>query len=179
MIVAEGCQLVEQALRLGRPGAYQLQAAIAAVHAQAASPDETDRAEIAQLYSLLTRVTASPVVEMNRAVAVAMVEGPAAGLAILDQPEVAEQLAEYRWYFSTRAELLRRLGLTAEATTAYQRALDLSENQAERAFLINRLRELGGPEEPGTPGTGECPRGSVDGARRDVEHRPSHHPRVI
>ena len=140
--IAEGCALVEQALRMRRHGPYQLQAAIAAIHAQAASPDETDWAEIVQLYELLNALSPSPVVEMNRAIAVAMVDGPAAGLAILDRSDVAEPLGEYRWFHSARADLLRRLGRAEGAAAAYRRALALSDNRAERAFLAGRLREL-------------------------------------
>jgi RNA polymerase sigma-70 factor (ECF subfamily) len=147
--IAEGCALVEQALRMRRPGPYQIQAAIAALHAQATSPDETDWAEIALLYGLLNALSPSPVVEMNRAIAVAMVDGPAAGLAILGRPDVSAPLGEYRWFHSTRADLLRRQGRAEEAVAAYRRALALSENRAERAFLAGRLRELRGA--PPTP----------------------------
>jgi RNA polymerase sigma-70 factor, ECF subfamily len=139
--IAEGCALVERALRMRRPGPYQLQAAIAAVPAQAESPDQTDWAEIALLYGVLNRLSPSPVVELNRAVAVAMVEGPAAGLAVIDRPDVAGRLGDYRWLHSTRADLLRRLGRVDEAAAAYGRTLALSENAAERAFLAARLHE--------------------------------------
>jgi RNA polymerase sigma-70 factor, ECF subfamily len=140
--IAEGGGLSEAALRRGRPGPYQVQAAIAAVHAQAPSEELTDWAQIAQLYAVLNRISPSPVVELNRAVAVAMVDGPAAGLAIVDRPDVGGQLGEYRWLHSSRADLLRRLGRFDEAARAYARALALSDNQAERAFLTRRLMEV-------------------------------------
>jgi RNA polymerase sigma-70 factor (ECF subfamily) len=140
--IAEGAAMVEAALRRGRPGSYQIQAAIAAVHAQAPSAELTDWAQIAELYRALSRVCPSPVVDLNRAVAIAMVDGPSAGLAIVDQPEVAERLADYHWLHSTRGDLLRRLGRFDEATAAYRRALAQCDNQAERAFLTGRLREM-------------------------------------
>ena len=114
---------------------------MAAVHAEADNPDDTDWREIALLYGVLNALSPSPVVEMNRAIAVAMVDGPAAGLAILERPDLAAPLGEYRWFHSTRADLLRRLGRAEEASAAYARALALSENRAERAFLTSRLRE--------------------------------------
>ncbi|HEY3108118.1 MAG TPA: hypothetical protein VGL23_05160 [Chloroflexota bacterium] len=99
--------------------------------------------EIALLYGLLNALSPSPVVELNRAIAVAMVEGPAAaGLAILDHPDVAGKLGEYRWLHSSRADLLRRLGRLDQSSAAYARALALSDNRAERAFLTGRLREI-------------------------------------
>jgi RNA polymerase sigma-70 factor, ECF subfamily len=140
--IAEGASLVYAALRRRRPGTYQLQAAIAAIHAQAADADHTDWAQIAQLYRVLSSLSPSPVVEMNRAIAVAMIDGPAAGLGIIDTPEVGGQLQEYRWLHSTRADLLRRLGRYAEAASAYERAMALSDSPTERTFLSRRLQEV-------------------------------------
>jgi RNA polymerase sigma-70 factor, ECF subfamily len=140
--IAEGRALVERALRLGKPGQYQLQAAIAAVHADAQTPEATDWRQIAALYELLESVSPSPVVQLNRAAAVAMVHGPAVGLELIDRAEVAGPLNDYRWLHAARADLLRRLGRHAEAATAYQRALELAENRAERAYLERRLGEV-------------------------------------
>jgi RNA polymerase sigma-70 factor (ECF subfamily) len=142
--IAEGATLVEAALRRGRPGPYQVQAAIAAVHAQASHAELTDWAQIALLYEVLNRLSPSPIVELNRAVAVAMVDGPAAGLAVVDRPDVSGRLEDYRWLHSTRGDLLRRLGRFADASAAYARALALSDNQAERAFLSRRMEEVRG-----------------------------------
>ena len=141
--ISEGLPLVDRALRLGRPGPYQLQAAIAALHGQAQTAEETDWPQIVELYRVLAKLTPSPVVELNGAVAVAMAFGPEAGLALIDQPDVGEALTEYRWLHSTRGELLRRLGRYEEAKAAYQRALALSENAVERALLGQRLAEVG------------------------------------
>ena len=141
--IREGVTLVEQALRLRRPGPYQAQAAIAAVHAQAARAEETDWPQISALYTLLAAMTFSPVVELNRAVAVAMADGPLAGLALLSQAELAAPLAHYYLYHATRADLLRRSGRMDEALQAYQRALDLCQNTVERAFLLRRIEEVG------------------------------------
>ncbi|HUZ03507.1 MAG TPA: RNA polymerase sigma factor [Thermomicrobiaceae bacterium] len=138
--IREGVALAEQALRMRRPGPYQLQAAIAAVHAEAASPDETDWAEIAALYGVLGRLAPSSIVSLNRAVAVAMADGCGAGLALMT--ELDEPLADYHLYHAARADLLRRLGRDAEAITAYERALELTTNPAERAYLARRLREV-------------------------------------
>jgi RNA polymerase sigma-70 factor (ECF subfamily) len=137
--IAEGQRLVERSLRLARPGAYQLQAAIAALHAEAPNAESTDWRQIAALYAVLTTLNPSPVVELNRAVAVAMADGPAHGLALIDRPEVASPLESYRWLHVARAELLRRLERFDEAQKAYLRALDLSDNTAERAHLERRL----------------------------------------
>jgi RNA polymerase sigma-70 factor (ECF subfamily) len=139
--IAEGTALVERTLRVGRVGPYQLQAAIAAVHAEARSADTTDWPQIAALYELLARCSPSPVVELNRAAAVAMAEGPEHGLRLMDRSEVAEPLQAYRWFHASRADLLRRLGRTVEASAAYSRALELAENRDERAFILRRLRE--------------------------------------
>ena len=140
--IAEGIRLVERALRLRRPGPYQLQAAIAAVHAEAASPDETDWPQIATLYAELARQLPTPVVELNRAVAIAMADGPLAGLSRL--PALEDELDEYRLFHATRADLLRRAGQDAAAQGSYQRALELTVNERERRHLLRRLNELDG-----------------------------------
>jgi RNA polymerase sigma-70 factor (ECF subfamily) len=140
--IAEGQALLERVLRLRRPGPYQLQAAIAAVHADAARPEETDWPQIVALYGLLAEASPSPVVELNRAAAVAQADGPGRGLALLDRPEVAGPLAAYRWFHAARADLLRRMARFPEATSAYTRALELTENTPERIFLQRRLAEV-------------------------------------
>ena len=126
------------------PGPYQLQAAIAACHARAARAEDTDWAEIARLYALLARVAPSPVVELNRAVAVGMADGPAAGLALADELEASGKLAGYHLLPATRADLLRRLGRFADAAEAYQDALGLAATGAERRYLERRLTEVTG-----------------------------------
>ena len=138
--VSEGRALVERALRAGRVGPYQLQAAIAAVHDEAPTSDATDWPQILGLYEVLGRIAPSPVVALNRAVAVAQVAGPAAGLAAMDALAGDPSLAEYRFFHAARAELLRRLGRTADALHAYDKALALGPNQAEAAFLSARRR---------------------------------------
>jgi RNA polymerase sigma-70 factor (ECF subfamily) len=140
--IAEGARLVERALRMRRPGVYQLQAAIAAVHDEAPSPAATDWAEIAALYAELARRAPSPVVELNRAVAVAFVEGPAAGLGLLEGLGRTGALDAYPYFHAARADLLRRLGRRGEAEAAYRRALELVANAAERRFLERRLAEV-------------------------------------
>jgi RNA polymerase sigma-70 factor (ECF subfamily) len=133
--IAEGGRVLERARSLRRPGPYQLQAAIAAVH----SADETDWARIASLYEELAALAPSPVVELNRAVAVAMAHGPERGLEIVDG---IEGLADYRLFHATRADLLRRAGRGADAEPAYRRALELTPNPVERRFLEERLAEV-------------------------------------
>ncbi len=140
--IDEGRTTLDRAMRMRRVGQYQLQAAIAALHDDAASTDETDWTEIAGLYAILGRLAPSPVVELNRAVAVAMARGPERGLAIVDAIAVGGQLDDYPYLHSTRADLLRRLGRRSEAAAAYRRALELTENEPERAFLEGRLREI-------------------------------------
>ncbi len=140
--IAEGCALVERALASRRFGPYTLQAAIAAVHAEAPDAEATDWRQIVGLYDVLLRADPSPVVELNRAAAVAMRGGPAAGLALIDGILSRGDLAEYHLAHSARADLLRRLGRTAEAIAAYQRALGLTAQEPERRFLERRLREL-------------------------------------
>jgi RNA polymerase sigma-70 factor (ECF subfamily) len=140
--IAEGCDLVRQALRRGRPGRFALQAAIAAVHAEAPTYAETDWREILGLYDTLLEVWRSPVVELNRAVAVAMVEGPAAGLAALEAIGDDPRMASYPYLAAARADLLRRLGRLDDAAAAYRTALELASNAAERGFLAGRLDEV-------------------------------------
>ncbi len=140
--IAEGLALLDEALTLRRRGPYQLQAAISALHAQAASANQTDWRQIALLYGALAELTPSPVVELNRAVAVALADGPAAGLALLDAPLLAARLDDYHLYHAARADLHRRSGDVPAAETAYQRALACCKNQVERRFLLRRLRAL-------------------------------------
>jgi RNA polymerase sigma-70 factor (ECF subfamily) len=138
--IRDGLALVEATLRGGEIDAYAIQAAIAAVHARAARAADTDWAQIAGLYGRLFAVQPSPVVMLNHAVAVAMSEGPAEGLRLLDQ--LVGRLTGYHWLPAARADLLRRLGRTAEAIAAYSEALELTGNEAERRFLRRRLAEL-------------------------------------
>ena len=142
--IVEGLALVERALSSGRFGDYTLQAAIAAVHAQARTAEETDWGQIVALYTLLAQANPSPVVELNRAVAVAMLNGPQAGLALIDEILARGELVDYHLAHSAQAELCRRLGKNADARIAYQRALDLARQEPERRFLEERLRELPG-----------------------------------
>ena len=144
--VAEGTRLLDTALRRGRPGPYQVQAAIAACHATAASAGETDWAQIALLYGRLVMMIPSPVVELNRAVAVAMADGPAAGLALVEHLAGAGALASYHLLPATRAHLLRRLDRTDEAAAAYREALALAPTDVERRYLTRRLAETQGDE---------------------------------
>ncbi|HEX6041026.1 RNA polymerase sigma factor [Longimicrobium sp.] len=142
-MIAEGCALTERALRSRRFGPYALQAAIAAVHAEAPTAGATDWAQIVGLYDVLLRADPSPVVELNRAAAVAMRDGPAPGLARIDALLDRGDLADYHLAHSARADLLRRLGRTAEARDAYQRALSLARQEPERRFLARRMEEMG------------------------------------
>jgi RNA polymerase sigma-70 factor (ECF subfamily) len=139
--IARGLASLERARRFAPPGPYRLQAEIAARHASAATWDATDWPAIAALYATLARVMPSPIVELNRAVAVAMAEGPAAGLAIVDELAAEPRLQEYHLLPATRADLLRRLGAFAEARDEYRRALALAENETERDFLERRIAE--------------------------------------
>ena len=134
---------MERALSSRRIGPYTLQAAIAAVHAQAPAAAATDWSQIVGLYDVLVRADPSPVVELNRAAAVAMRDGPLAGLALIDAILARGDLADYHLAHSARADLCRRLGRTAEAREAYERALGLARQEPERRFLERRLRELG------------------------------------
>jgi RNA polymerase sigma-70 factor (ECF subfamily) len=139
--IDEGVALLDAALRRGQPGPYQVQAAIAACHATAPSSTATDWGEIAALYEELVRIMPTPVVELNRAVAVGMAEGPEAGLALIDALEASEALRDYHLLPATRADLLRRLGRHEEAATAYREALGLTASDAERRYLERRLGE--------------------------------------
>jgi RNA polymerase sigma-70 factor (ECF subfamily) len=140
--IGEGLALLDAAIRHRRAGQYQLQAAIAACHARAADPADTDWAQIAALYGLLREVTPSAVVELNRAVAVAMADGPAAGLQLVDALEADGQLAGYHLLTATRADFLRRLGRLEEAAASYREALDMTATEPERRFLSRRLDEV-------------------------------------
>ena len=139
--IAEGRAALDAAIALGRSGPYQLQAAIAALHDSAANAGETDWRQIATLYGRLAELDPSPVVELNLAVAVAMADGPAAGLALLQPLLADDRLAEYPYLPATHADFLRRLGRFDEAATVYRRALGLTSNEVERAFLHRRIRE--------------------------------------
>ncbi|WP_330186326.1 RNA polymerase sigma factor [Dactylosporangium sp. AC04546] len=138
-LIDEGVGVLERALRRRRPGRYQIQAAVAACHATAQVAAETDWRQISLLYGELARLTPGPVVELNRAVAVAMADGPAAGLALVDALRAGGELDGYHLLPATRADLLRRLGRSAEAAGAYREALDLVTNEAERRYLLRRL----------------------------------------
>jgi RNA polymerase sigma-70 factor (ECF subfamily) len=145
--IAEALPLVEQALR-GRPAPLGLQAAIAAVHCQAARAEDTDWRQIVRLYDLLERIQPSPIVSLNRAVAVAMVDGPGPALALIDTLAATDDLANYHLLHAARADLLRRLGSPVEAAKSYLRALALVSNASERRFLERRLREVQSPAQP-------------------------------
>jgi RNA polymerase sigma-70 factor (ECF subfamily) len=155
-LIVEGHELVRACLRRNQPGAYQIQAAIAAVHADATSHDATDWAQIVTLYDHLLTVRANPVVALNRAVAIAELEGPLAGLSTLDAVDT-ERLADYQPYHAARADLLVGAGRTDEAIAAYGRALELTTNPMEAQFLANQ-RDLAigtqDPEPPIEPSTG-------------------------
>ena len=140
--IVEGASLVERALSSRRIGPYTLQAAIAAVHAQAPSAANTDWSQIVGLYDVMMRAEPSPVVELNRAAAVAMRDGPLAGLTLIDAILARGELANYHLAHAARADLCRRLGRTAAARASYERALSLTQQEPERRFLQRRLREL-------------------------------------
>jgi RNA polymerase sigma-70 factor (ECF subfamily) len=140
--IAEGVAVLDAARRRDQPGPYQLQAAIAACHAAAPAAADTDWARIAELYEELARFLPTPVVELNRAVAVGMSAGPAAGLRLVGELEAAGKLAGYHLLPATRADLLRRLGRDAEAAAAYRQALELAAGDADRRYLNRRLQEL-------------------------------------
>jgi RNA polymerase sigma-70 factor (ECF subfamily) len=139
--IAEALPLVREALG-GEPGPFAVQAAIAALHCQGARAEDTDWPQILRLYDLLGRLQPSPIVSLNRAVAVAMVEGPQAGLALIDALAATGELDGYHLLHAARADLLRRLGSSAEAAGSYRRALELVTNDSERRFLERRLREV-------------------------------------
>jgi len=140
--IAQGTALVERAFKAGPIGAYCIQAAIAAVHAGASTAEATDWGEIVGLYEVLVRVEPSPVVDLNRAVAVSMRDGPAVGLALVDEILARGELADYYLAHSARADFCRRLGRDAEALAAYQRALELVQQAPERRFLEGRIAAL-------------------------------------
>ncbi len=141
-LIVEGQSLVEKSLRRGQPGSYQIQAAIAAVHAQATKPAETDWAQIAILYRQLEHYQPSPVITLNRAVAVARSEGPAAGIALLQTIEGLPSMQAYHHFHGARAALLLEEDRPAEAKLAFERALSLTKNDRERAFLEKRIKNL-------------------------------------
>jgi RNA polymerase sigma-70 factor (ECF subfamily) len=140
--IASGIALVERALRMRSPGPYQLQAAIAALHAEAPSSAETDWKQVSALYGELARANPSPVIRLNQAVAIAMGEGLERGLAVMDQMDDAGELASYHLLHAARADLLRRLGRAREAAAAYEKALQLATNSVERTYLQTRLNSL-------------------------------------
>jgi RNA polymerase sigma-70 factor (ECF subfamily) len=140
--ITEGLALLEHALASTPVGPYTIQAAIAAVHANAPNSALTDWTQIVALYDVLLRANPSPVIELNRAVAVAMRDGPEAGLSLIDAILAAGELKNYHLAHAARADLCRRLGLTAEARTSYQQALSLTQQEPERRFIERRLREL-------------------------------------
>lgn len=146
--IVEGLGRLDQAIALGSPGPYQIQAAIAALHAQAEAADQTDWKQIAALYEGLQRWLPNPIIALNHAVAVAMDQGPEAGLARLSELGVSEQLDDYRYFHAARAELLGRARRLDDARRAYQRALQLAENDGERRFLQERLAALGEMDRP-------------------------------
>ncbi|KAF2390658.1 RNA polymerase sigma factor [Pseudomonas frederiksbergensis] len=141
-MIAEGCALVERALTLRRFGPYCLQAAIAAVHAEAPTAGETDWPQIVGLYDLLLRAVPSPVIELNRAVALAMRDGPLAGLTVVEDILARGELLDYHLAHSARAQFCRQLGRVEEARSAYERALELTQQEPEQRFIEGRLREL-------------------------------------
>jgi RNA polymerase sigma-70 factor (ECF subfamily) len=153
--IEEGLQLVEKSLRMGRVGPYQLQAAIAAVHAQAKTAEETDWNQIAALYAVLARTTGSPVIALNHAVAVAMSRGFETGLELIEQIAAPRDLDSYYLYHAARADLLRRLRRKEEALAAYERALSLSANAVERRYLRRRMAELSNTSQAAKARTGE------------------------
>jgi RNA polymerase sigma-70 factor, ECF subfamily len=140
--IHEGVRLLDRAVRRGPPGPYRLQACVAALHASAPTAEATDWRRIVDLYDQLMRVAPSPVVALNRAVAVAMLEGPEVGLAGMDELAASGSLDGYQPFHASRADLLRRLGRSADAAAAYRRALELTANPVERAYLAGRLAEI-------------------------------------
>jgi len=138
----EGLAVLERALHMKQTGSYQIQAAISALHMQAEQPKETDWPQIAVLYGRLWHMTPSPVIELNRAVAIAMADGPLAGLVLLDQSEMEQALADYHLFHAARADLLQRAGKLTEAGNAYRQALRLCQNERDRIYLSRRLAEV-------------------------------------
>jgi RNA polymerase sigma-70 factor (ECF subfamily) len=140
--IEDGCTLLDRAIRLGQDGPYQLLAAIAACHATAPTAGDTDWVAVAKLYEQLYRMNPSPVVALNRAVAIAMADGPAEGLALVDDVEAGGALSDYYLLPATRADLLRRLGRTEEAEVAYRHAIEMAPSEPERRFLHRRIAEI-------------------------------------
>jgi RNA polymerase sigma-70 factor (ECF subfamily) len=140
-LIREGITLVEEALSTGHLGPYTLQAAVAAVHAEAPTVAETDWAEIVAIYNLMLQVDPSPVIQLNRAVAVAMRDGPAIGLKLMDAVNRFGDLDDYQWFYSARADLLRRLGRRQEAEEFYRKALKMTQLEPEQRFLEKRIQE--------------------------------------
>jgi RNA polymerase sigma-70 factor (ECF subfamily) len=140
--IEEGVRLVQRALRLQRVGKYQLQAAIAAVHAEAVTGDQTDWRQIVALYEELLRITASPIIALNHAAAVAMAHGFEQGLRMIEAADADGALQNYYLFHASRADLLRRLGRFDEATTAYETALSLTTNRVEQNYIRRRLAEI-------------------------------------
>jgi RNA polymerase sigma-70 factor (ECF subfamily) len=141
-MIEEGLKLVERAFSSKPPGPYRLQAAIAALHAEAARSDATDWAQITRLYSLLLRIHPSPIIELNRAIAIAMYQGPEAGLRQIDAILERGDLTGYHLAHSARAELCRKTGRTKEARASWERALILAQQGPERRFIQRKLGEL-------------------------------------
>jgi RNA polymerase sigma-70 factor, ECF subfamily len=139
--IEQGIELLERAMRMGGRGQYVIQAAIASLHCSAERAEDTDWAQIAGLYAALGRIVPSPVVELNRAVAVAMSSGPERGLALMERLD-GDPLSSYHLFHAARADLLRRLERWREAEDAYSKAVDLADNETERAFLRRRLEEV-------------------------------------
>ncbi len=139
-MIDEGLAILDAAVAMRRPGPYQVQAAIAALHARAPRPEDTDWPEIATLYRVLKAMSPSPVIELNRAVAVAMADGPDAGLALIEP--LADELDRYHLFHAARADLLRRSGRSGEAKAAYRRALELVTNPVERKYLQQRVSQV-------------------------------------
>jgi RNA polymerase sigma-70 factor (ECF subfamily) len=140
--IGEGVLFLERAIRMRRPGVYQIQAAIAALHDEARSPDETDWTQIASLYQRLWEATRSPVVALNRAAAAGMAEGPESGIRRIEELEASGELKDYHLLYAAKADLLRRAGRRGEAHLEYGKALDLARNERERAYLLRRRREV-------------------------------------
>ena len=140
--ITEGIALLEHALNLHQPGPYQIQAAISALHAQARRAEETDWVQIAALYAALAQINPSPVVELNRVVAIAMADGPVRGLQLLDELQLEEALSTFHYFHAARADLLRRAGRFTEAGQVYTKALSLCQNSSEQALLKRRLAEV-------------------------------------
>ena len=152
--IEQACTILDRAVRRRRPGPYQLLAAIAACHAQAPTAADTDWREIARCYERLNELSPSPVVALNRAVAVAMDHGPAAGLALVDELERQRALPDYYLLPATRADLLRRMDRNEEAAAAYRRALELAPTDAERRYLAGGYPRSQRPPDPGAAASG-------------------------